>query len=140
MSKSNSIGTKLVINEKAIGGLKSINGIDITADTIDLTSLDNESGYREKAPGFKDVGDVTVSGFLDGDDEGQTECMTLLNSGETKPTKIVFPPKIGMTWAFNASVVRFATGAEVGNGVSFEASFAVSGKPTFSKTGAQGNG
>ena len=82
MSKSNSKGTQLKINSKVVGGLTSINGIEINADTVDLTALDNTSGYREKAADFKDVGDVTASGFLDGADDGQDECLSLLDSGE----------------------------------------------------------
>ena len=130
MSKSNSKGTQLKVNNKAVGGLTSINGIEVNADVVDLTALDNATGYREKAADFKDVGDVTCSGFLDGADEGQAECLTLLNSGEAVSCSIIFPPKIGKTWSFNASVVRFSTGAEVGNAVTFEASFAVTGQPT----------
>lgn len=135
MSKSNAVGTTLKVNDKTVGGLSSINGIEITADTIDVTALDNATGYREKEPGFKDVGDLTCSGFLDGADEGQTECYTLLNSGETKACQIIFPAKIGKTWSFNASVIRFSTGAEVGGAVTFEMTLAVTGQPTLAATG-----
>lgn len=134
MSKSNAVGTTLKVNDKTVGGLSSINGIEITADTIDVTALDNATGYREKEPGFKDVGDLTCSGFLDGADEGQTECYTLLNSGETKACQIIFPTKIGKTWSFNASVIRFSTGAEVGGAVTFEMTLAVTGQPTLAAT------
>ncbi len=134
MSKSNAIGTTLKVNNKSVGGLTNINGIEITADTIDVTALDNATGYREKEPGFKDVGDVTVSGFLDGADEGQTECMSLLNSGTIVACSITFPAKIGKTWSFQASVTRFSTGAEVGSAVSFEATLAVTGQPTLGDT------
>ena len=134
MSKSNAIGTALKVNNKTVGGLTNINGIEITADTIDVTALDNATGYREKEPGFKDVGDVTVSGFLDGADEGQAECMSLLNSGTIVACSITFPAKIGKTWSFQASVTRFSTGAEVGSAVSFEATLAVTGQPTLGAT------
>ena len=140
MSKSNSKGTQLKINSKVVGGLTSINGIEINADTVDLTALDNTSGYREKAADFKDVGDVTASGFLDGADDGQDECLSLLDSGEAVACQIVFPPKIGNTWSFTASVVRFSTGAELSQGVSFELSLAVTGKPTLAASAAAGNG
>ena len=134
MSKSNAIGTALKVNNKIVGGLTNINGIEITADTIDVTALDNATGYREKEPGFKDVGDVTVSGFLDGADEGQAECMSLLNSGTIVACSITFPAKIGKAWSFQASVTRFSTGAEVGSAVSFEATLAVTGQPTLGAT------
>lgn len=134
MSKSNAVGTTLKVNEKTVGGLSSINGIEITADTIDVTALDNSSGYREKEPGFKDVGDLTCSGFMDGEDAGQDECFKLLNSGDTVDCSIIFPKKIGKTWTFKASVIRFSTGAEVGGAVTFEMTLAVTGQPTLAKT------
>lgn len=130
MSKSRALGTTLNVNSKAVGGLSSINGIEITTDTVDLTSLDNTTGYREKEPGFKDAGEVTVSGFLDGADVGQAEMYSLLDSGQTVTCSIVFPAKIGKTWTFSAGVSRFATGAEVEGGVTFEATLLVSGQPT----------
>ena len=62
MSKSNSIGTKLIVDGVQVGGLNTINGIKITAETIDVTDFDNESGYRSKMPGFKDTENPTADG------------------------------------------------------------------------------
>ena len=129
MAKSRALGTTLNVNSKAVGGLTTINGIEISAETVDLTSLDNSTGYREKEPGFKDGGEVTVSGFLDGSDDGQDEMYSLLDSGNTTTCTIVFPSKIGKTWTFTAGVSRFVTGAELEGGVTFEATLLVSGKP-----------
>ena len=130
MAKSRALGTTLNVNNKAVGGLTTINGIEISAETVDLTALDNTTGYREKEPGFKDAGEVSVSGFLDGADAGQTEMYTLLNSGATTTCAIVFPAKIGKTWTFTAGVSRFVTGAELEGGVTFEATLLVTGQPT----------
>lgn len=138
MSKSRALGTTLKVNSKAVGGLTTINGIEISAETVDLTSLDNQTGYREKEPGFKDGGEVTVSGFLDGNDQGQDEMYTLLNSGATTSCNIVFPAKIGKTWTFTAGVSRFVTGAELEGGVTFEATLLVSGQPVLAAS-ASGN-
>ena len=134
MSKSRSVGTQLMIGDTVVGGLKSINGIDVSADTIDVTDLANTSGYREKMAGFKDAGDVSASGFLDGEDAGQEKCLELLNSGEEADCKIVFPAKIGKTWSFKAVVTKFTTGAEVEDAVTFETALAISGKPTLAAT------
>lgn len=134
MAKSNSVGTKLQVNEKVVGGLKTIGGVEISADSIDVTDLGNTDGYRESLPGFKDGGEVTVSGFLDGEDEGQEECLTLMNSGEVVPCEIVFPAKIGKTWSFNAGVTKYATNADLEDAVAFEATLKVSGKPTLAAT------
>jgi len=133
--KSNSVGTSLTVNNKVIGALTSINGIEITADTIDVSSLDNSSGYREKLPGFKDAGEVTCSGFLDGSDQGQSELYTLLASGDVVACVITFPAKIGKKWSFNAGVVGFKTSSDVGGAITFDCTLVVSGQPTLAATG-----
>lgn len=137
MAKSRALGTTLKVNSKAVGGLTTINGIEISAETVDLTALDNATGYREKEPGFKDAGEVTVSGYLDGSDQGQDEMYTLLNSGATTTCKIVFPAKIGKTWTFTAGVSRFVTGAELEGGVTFEATLLVSGQPVLAASASE---
>jgi len=139
MAKSRALGTKLKVNSKVVGGLTTINGIEVTADSVDLTALDNTSGYREKEPGFKDAGEVTASGFMDGTDAGQTELYSLLASGEVVPCEIAFPAKIGKSWTFQAGVTRFSTGAELEGGVTFEISLAVSGAPTLAATASSGS-
>lgn len=137
MSKSSSVGTKLIVNEKPVGGLTSISGIEISADAIDVTDLANEDGFREKLPGFKDAGEVGASGFLDGENSGQDECYNLMASGEVVDCAIQFPSKIGKTWKFKAGVTKFTTSAELEDAVSFEISLAVSGKPELVKTETQ---
>lgn len=134
MSKSRALGTSLIVDGETVGGLTSISGIDISAESVDLTALDNSTGYREKEPGFKDGGEVGVSGFMDGADAGQTKLYTLLNSGATASCSIVFPAKIGKTWSFTAGVTKFTTGAELEGGVTFEATLLVTGQPTLAAT------
>lgn len=136
MSKSKSIGTKLVVNEKTVGGLTSIGGIEVTAESTDVTDLANEDGFREKLLGLKDAGEVAASGFLDGDDDGQNECYALLNSGELADCAIVFPPKIGKTWSFKGGISKFATSAELESAISFDIGLIVSGKPTLAASAA----
>lgn len=137
MSKSRSLGVKLKVGETTgatlteVGGLSSISGIQASAETVDLTTLDNESGYREKEPGFKDGGEVTVSGYFNNEDAGQQKMYELFESGDVVPVVIEFPPKqAGAKWNFNAGVTAFSTSFELEDGVSFEATFLVSGKPT----------
>ena len=134
MAKSNSVGTTLKVGTVAIGGLTSISGIEISADSIDVTDLANTSGFREKLPGFKDGGEIGCSGFLDGEDEGQNKCMELMNSGEVVDCEIVFPAKIGKSWKFKAGVTKFSTSASLEDAVTFDVSLLVSGKPTLAAT------
>ena len=83
MSKSNAVGTRLNVDGVKVGGLNNLDGIDISAETLDVTDFDNSTGYRDFIAGFKEVGELTGSGFLDGDDAGQEKCYQLLNSGNT---------------------------------------------------------
>ena len=55
-----SLGTKLTKGSVDISGLTSIGGIEITAETIDVTTLDSDGGYREFIGGFKDAGEVPI--------------------------------------------------------------------------------
>jgi len=128
--KSSSVGTKLIVNGKQVGGMTSVNGIDVNADKVDVTALDNASGYKEYVAGFKDIGNVTASGFLDGSDQGQSEVYTLLGSGAAVPCRIKFPAAIGKSWNFNASVVKFTTSADVGDAIKFDMELAPTGAPT----------
>ena len=132
MSKSNSVGTMLCVDDQIVGGLTSISGIEVSAETIDVTDLGNTDGYRENLPGFKDGGEVTASGFLDGEDEGQAACYALLSTGEVADCEIVFPDKIGKSWRFKAAVTKFSTSAALEDAVTFEITLAVSGKPSLS--------
>ena len=134
MSKSASVGTTLTVNSKTVGGLTSIGGVSVSADSIDVTALDNSTGYREFVSGFKDGGEVPLSGFLDGSDQGQTELYTLLNSGAVEECAITFPSAIGKTWTFDACVTAFTTSVDVDNAITFECTLKVSGKPVLAAT------
>jgi hypothetical protein len=134
MSKSNSVGTKLEVDSVRVGGLTSIGGIEVSADATEVTDLGNEDGFKEYLPGFKDGGEVPVSGYLDGEDAGQDSCYALMMSGRVVPCKIIFPPKIGKTWNFNAAVTKFGTSVDVNDAVKFDATLKVSGKPTLART------
>ena len=136
MSKSRSVGTKLIVNEKLVGALKSIAGIKITADTVDVTDLGNEDGYKEFLAGFKDGGDVPVSGYMDTENEGQDEVHQVMTEGDGSPVpcEIRFPPKIGKSWYFNAVPTEFGTSAELEDAITFDASLKVSGKPRLENT------
>ena len=140
MAKSRSVGTKLLIAPKTgntdveVGALSSVSGIDASADEVEVTDMGNTDGYREYLPGFKDGGEVSVSGYMDGEDAGQARLYELMESGDVVDCKIQFPAKIGKTWSFEAGVTKFTTSADVDDAITFEATLKVSGKPTLAAT------
>lgn len=131
-----SLGTKLSKGEADIGGLTSIGGIEITADTIDVTTLESDGGYREFIGTFKDGGEVPIEGFFNPDTEsGQVALQTSLDAGLAEEYKIVFPTTPKAEWAFQGVVTGFKVGdVDVDGTINFGATIKVSGKPVLTVT------
>lgn len=138
MAKVRGVGTIIKIGASTattpIGGLTSIGGVEVSADTVDVTALDSEGGYKEFLMGFKDAGDVSLEGFLDDSDTGQAAAYAALESGELQKCEIVF--KNGANWTFEGIVTGFSTSVDLEGAVTFSSTIKVSGKPTFTFTGA----
>lgn len=133
MAKVRSVGTTFMANSKVIGGLTSIGGIEASADTVDVTALDSQGGYREYIAGFKDAGEVSLEGFLDdATAANQSELYTLFQSGNEVDCEINFPN--GGSWAFKGIVTGFGTSASVDDAITFSSTVKVSGEPTFTFT------
>lgn len=122
------LGTKILINANVIAGLTSINGVALTKDTKDVTTLEDTDGYRRFKGGLKDGGEVSISGFFEaGDEDGQQAFYTAFDSDDPIPFSIVMPQ--GAAWTFSGIVTGFSTGAELEDEISFEGTIKVSGKP-----------
>lgn len=125
------MGTQLKKGITAIAELTSIGGLELSADTIEDTTLDAADGYRTFRQGLKDAGEVSISGYFD--PTAHEGLLTDFEAGTANAYTIEFP--FGATWTFSAIVTGYSTGAEMEDNVSFEASLKVSGKPTLT-TGA----
>lgn len=133
------VGTKLKIGTNSIAEITSIGGLELSADTIDVTSLDSDGGYREFIGGFKDAGEVSISGFFNpSDTNGQMALYNSFESGTTLDYTILFPSALGAEWQFKGVVTGFTTGAELEEAVSFEGTIKVSGKPSLGITPSVG--
>lgn len=131
------LGTIIQINSNAIAGLTSVNGVNLTAETIDKTTMTSTGGYREFGGGFKDGGEVTVGGYFEpGDTNGQVAMYTAFEAGDAIPFNIIYPQ--GASWDFNGVVTGFGTGADLEGLVSFEATIKVSGKPSLNFSASTG--
>lgn len=138
MAKSRSVGTKFYVDDKLVGSLTSINAPELTADTTDVTALDNKDGYKEFLGGFKDGGEVALEGFMDGEDAGQAAMYDAFEDQARHTCKVVFPEAIGKTWTFQGVVSKFKSGdASLGDALKFSTSVKVSGKPTLDASPAE---
>jgi predicted secreted protein len=130
------LGTKLKKGEQTIGGLTSIGGIEITADTMDVTTLDSDGGYREFIGSFKDGGEVAIEGFFEPDTtSGQVALQDSLDAGTPEDYKITFPTTPVAEWSFKGVVTGFKVGdVDVDGTIGFGATIKVSGKPVLTIT------
>lgn len=128
------LGTKLKIGKTTstpVAGLTSIGGLELSADSIDVTTLDSEGGYREFIAGLKDAGEVSLEGYLNPKTgKGQKELYDLFESGDVEDFIIEFPSDLGASWEFKGVVTGFSTSADLEDPLSFSATIQVSGKPT----------
>lgn len=138
---SSATGTKLKIGPedtpKAVARISNISGPNQSKESIDVTSLDSSSGYREFIDGFKDGGEVSLSGFFDYDDLGQRAVYAAFDTEGVERFVIEFPQRIGAKWTFSGVVTAFETTSEVGNAIGFNATIKVSGKPVLSASGSE---
>ena len=124
------LGTQLKKDNQVIGGLTSIGGIEITADTMDVTSLESDGGYREFIGAFKDGGEVSIEGYFRPEDAGQLALQESLDEGQPEDYTIEFPTTPKATWTFEGIVTGYKVGdAEVDGTIAFGATIKVSGKP-----------
>jgi predicted secreted protein len=132
-----SLGTTIQIGANVIAELTSIAGLDISQETIDSTNLSSTGGYREFIAGFKDGGEVSLSGNFNGSDtNGQMALYTALTSSTVDSYTINYPA--GGSWTFSGVVTGFSTGAELEDLVTFEATIKVSGAPSLGITASGG--
>ena len=130
MAKTRALGTTISFNSKTIGALTSIGEITPDSEELDATTLDSQGGYREFLQGFKDSGEVTLSGYYDKTDVGQQALITGYGNGEVKAVVITFPNLNGGA-SFNAYVKSFTLGAaDVDGIVGFGATLRISGAVT----------
>lgn len=136
------LGTKLKIDKTpapvVVAGLTSIGGLELSADTIDVTTLDSDGGYREFIGGFKDGGEVPVEGYFDPTTgKGQKELYDLFESGAVQDFIIEFPAALGASWEFGGVVTGISTSADLEDPLSFSATIKVSGAPTLNVTAGE---
>ena len=129
-----SVGTRLVANGTGVAGIKSITGLEEDRESMDVTTLDSEGGFREFISGFYNQIDLSLEGFLLYDRTGflggQALMRQLLASGDMAAFEIVFPQNMAAC-RFTGFVAAFGTGFEVEGAIPFTSRITVSGRPEF---------
>ncbi|MCK9518049.1 MAG: hypothetical protein M0R74_03315 [Dehalococcoidia bacterium] len=126
-------GTTFTWDGVTVAKLKSIGGIELSLDTVDVTTHDSADSYKEFIPGLIDAGEISLEGLFDyTDTTGQHAMLTDMNARESKTAVITFPTATGATWTFTGYITKLKIGdAPVDDAIPFTASIKVTGKPTF---------
>lgn len=132
------IGTKLLVGANSVADLTGVGGLDLKADSLDITPLDSPDGWKTfmQSP-LKDGGEVPLTGFFNpGDSNGQIALYNAFNSGALLNLTMLFP--FGASWQFNGIVTGIKTDAQKEDLVPFEATIKVSGAPSLGLTPSAG--
>lgn len=132
MATSGSIayGATLTLDTAAIGEITNIGGIELTADTVEMTSHDSADRYREFLQGLRDGGEITIEGNHDPVDAGQVEIMTQFELDA--PSEAVFTMADGSSWTADTIVTAYKPGdAPVDGKIAFSATLKITGKPVY---------
>ena len=140
MGKTHAFGTTFKWGSAVVAGLNAINGIEITAETVDVTTHDSEGAFKEFLPGFLDAGEVSLEGFFDPEDTtGQQAMLTDALARKIEECVITFPASTGATWTFDGLITAIKIGdAPVDNAIPFSATIKPSGQPVFATATATG--
>lgn len=126
-------GTTFTWNDEAIAELKSINGIELTAKMIDVSSHDTPGNYTKEMPSVLTAGDVVLEGHFDSSDvAGQLAMMADFNNMTKRTGVITFPAATGASWSFEGYITAIKIGdAPVDGIIPFTATIKPYGKPNF---------
>lgn len=133
-------GTTLTWDEKVVAELTAINGIELTAAMIDVTTHQSDDYYTETIPGLLTAGDVALEGLFDyTDTDGQLAMITDFNARESKAAIITFPSATGTTWNFTGYITNIKIGdATIDGAIPFTATIKPTGKPEFAVATSDG--
>lgn len=118
----------------AIAQVTNISGPGLSADTIDVTSHDSTTGYRQFLQGLKDGGEVTLD--INYDPTGATHKNTSggllyeFEQGTQNNYALVFSDSSTTVWVLPAIVTGFEPSAPMDNKLSASVTLKISGKPT----------
>lgn len=133
MPGTHAFGTTFSWNSAVIAGLTAINGIELSVDTIDVTTHQSANYYKEILPGLIDPGEVSIEGQFEFTDvSGQQAMLSDLNSRTARTGVITFPSSTGSTWTFQGYITNLKIGdAPIDDKIPFSATIKPTGKPVF---------
>lgn len=141
MGPEKSLGTTLTktksgteLEDLVIANLTTIGRVGIESDEIETTTLDSTGGFREFIAGFKDAGEVSLSGIIKS--EVALSAMIALADSQSIEAWVINTPS-GSQWKIDGFVKMFEEGeAAIDSVRTFNGSIRITGKPVYIASGA----
>ena len=132
-------GTKLIWNYRELAELISISGPTQKVDTIEVTSHDSASAFKEFIAGMIGGGEITVEGnFIASDTYGQIVFNTDKQARNKRTIWIVMPMAVGAAWTAEAIATALEMSYPHDGKLGLSATLAITGKPTLTVTQTTG--
>lgn len=133
MAKTHAFGTTFKWEGALVGGLDNIGGVELTADTVEVTAHDSTGGFKEYITGLLDTSEVSISGYFDpADTTGQQKMLADMQTSTVGECVITFPASTKATWTFDGVIKSIKIGdSPVDGAIPFSASIKPTGKPVF---------
>jgi predicted secreted protein len=127
----NAIGTKLYrwnssSQWEALAEVNSISGPGMSRETIEVTSLDSEDGYREYIGGLREGGTIQLS--MNFTRANYNLMKADFESDELQNYKIVIPDTDETTLEFEGFVMELPANFEPGDKITMDVQIQISGK------------
>ena len=114
----------------AIAEVKDITPPQMSKDSIEVTSQDSTSGFREFIPGWKDAGEVSFeANWLPNaaTHDGTTGLLASFNDDLNHNWLIVLPTAVSITLAFTGHVTNFEPDLPMEDGAGLSATIKLTG-------------
>lgn len=116
----------------AVAEVKSIGGPNLTMEMLEATHMESPSGFREWLPSFKDAGEVTLELNFLPSSTSHKGLTTDMAARTKRNCKITWPNTAATIWSFSAYVTAFQPSAGVGDMLSANVTFRITGAVTIS--------
>ncbi len=131
-------GTTLSIGGTTIAEVTSISGPSLSADSIDVTTMDTTTRYREFIQGLLDGGEVSFDLMFYPGDAGQAAMYTAFGAGTDSTYIITFPTAVGATWTFDGFPTACGNEIPMDEAITQSWTIKLSTSPTLGTTASTG--
>ena len=116
----------------AIAEITRIRGLNLTAETVEVTSHSSTDAWKEYIPTVLSAGDVTFDLNYVPSDTAHAALVSALIEKTKSDFQIILPDTGSTTWTFSAYVTAFNVEANVNGALTAAITLRVTGKPTVS--------